>query len=52
MRNVLLAVTPWVAAPLLAQAPVIPPRGAPSVRADSIYRLDVHPAGDPDQPCA
>jgi transglutaminase-like putative cysteine protease len=50
MRAILLGVAPWVALPLLAQAPVITPKGDPSVRADSIYQLAVNPADYPDQP--
>jgi len=50
MRMTLLAVAPWVTLPLLAQAPVITPKGDPSVRSDSIYRLAVNPADYPDQP--
>ena len=50
MRTLPFALAPWVALPLLAQAPVITPQGDPSVRADSIYRLAVDPADYPDQP--
>lgn len=50
MRMLVFAVAPWVALPLLAQAPVITPKGDPSVRSDSIYKLAVDPAKYPDQP--
>jgi transglutaminase-like putative cysteine protease len=44
-----VAAAPWLAAPLLAQAPVITPAGDPSVRSDTIYRLAVSPADHPDE---
>jgi hypothetical protein len=50
LRAILLGAVPWVALPLFAQAPVITPKGDPSVRSDSIYHLAVDPADYPDQP--
>lgn len=50
MRLRLLLAAPWIAAPLVAQAPVITPAGDPSVRSDTIYRLAVNPADYPDEP--
>ena len=49
MRFLLLSAALALPLPLRAQAPVITPRGDPSVRADTIYRLAVDPADHPDQ---
>ncbi len=50
MRWISLALTPCLALPLAAQAPVITPSGDPSVCSDTIYQLVVNPADYPDQP--
>lgn len=48
MRLILLAVALAAAVPLRAQAPVITPKGDPSVKSDTIYKLAVNASDHPD----
>jgi alkylated DNA nucleotide flippase Atl1 len=50
MRHLPFALLPVLVSTALAQAPVITPRGDPSVESDTIYRLAVNPADYPDEP--
>src|SRR5260221_878929 len=50
MRSLSLVLVPILATGALAQAPVVGPRGDPSIRNDTIYHLVVSPADYPDEP--
>jgi hypothetical protein len=49
VRRASLAAAVAVALPAFAQAPVVTPKGDPSVNADTIYRLAVRPADYPEE---
>ena len=50
MRSLPLVLLLALVSRAAAQAPVVTPRGDPSVRSDTIYRLAVDPAAYPDEP--
>ena len=50
MRRWLIVLLLTLASSALAQAPVVTPRGDPSVRNDTIYGLAVNPVDHPDEP--